>query len=115
MTHNDWQTGYARSLTVFLNGDAITEPGPRGDTVRDDSFLLLFNANREPVTFTLPGGRFGPGWDVVISTATAVGAAAPDAAGAITVRPGQSIELAGRSIMVLRGAEDVPAGPGEPA
>jgi isoamylase len=115
MTDNDWQTGYARSLTVFLNGDAITEPGPRGDTLRDDSFLLLFNANREPVTFTLPGARFGAGWEVVISTATAVGAAAPDAAGAITVRPGQSIELAGRSIMVLRGAEDVPAGPGEPA
>src|SRR6202012_4688234 len=43
MTDNDWQTGYARSLTVFLNGEAITEPGPRGDTVRDDSFLLLFN------------------------------------------------------------------------
>ncbi len=106
MTDNDWQTGYARSLTVFLNGDAITEPGPRGDTVRDDSFLLLFNANREPVTFTLPGVRFGPGWEVVISTATAVGAAAPDATGTITVRPEQSIELAGRSIMVLRGVED---------
>jgi isoamylase len=112
MTDNDWQTGYARSLTVFLNGDAITEPGPRGDTVRDDSFLLLFNANREPVTFTLPGVRFGPGWEVVISTATAVGAAAPDATGTITVWPEQSIELAGRSIMVLRGIEDGRAIPG---
>jgi isoamylase len=112
MTDNDWQTGYARSLTVFLNGDAITEPGPRGETVRDDSLLLLFNANREPVTFTLPGARFGPGWEVVISTATAVGAAAPGATGTITVRPGQSIELAGRSIMVLCGVQDVPATPG---
>ncbi|MGC1284206.1 MAG: hypothetical protein WA895_14825, partial [Streptosporangiaceae bacterium] len=73
---------------------------------------LLFNANREPVTFTLPGARFGPGWEVVISTATAVGAAAPGATGTITVRPGQSIELAGRSIMVLCGVQDVPATPG---
>jgi glycogen operon protein len=112
MTDNDWQTGYARSLTVFLNGDAITEPGPRGETVRDDSFLLLFNANREPVTFTVPGSRFGPGWEVVISTATAVGAPTPGATGTITVRPGRSIELAGRSIMVLRGIEDGPANPG---
>ena len=115
MTDNDWQTGYARSLTVFLNGDAITEPGPRGETVRDDSLLLLFNANREPVTFTVPDVRFGPGWEVVISTATAVGAAAPGATGTITVRPGRSIELAGRSIMVLRGIEDGPASPGLPA
>jgi isoamylase len=106
MTDNDWQTGYARSLTVFLNGDAITEPGPRGEPVRDDSFLLLFNANREPVTFTVPGVRFGPGWEVLISTATTMGAPSPGATGTITVRPGRRIELAGRSIMVLRGIED---------
>ncbi len=61
MTDADWHTGYARSLGVFLNGDAITEPGPWGEDVRDQSFLLLFNAHREPVTFTLhrdqrPGG-----------------------------------------------------------
>ena len=40
-------TGYAKSLEVFLNGDAITEPGPRGERIRDDSFLLLFNAHHE--------------------------------------------------------------------
>ena len=112
MTDNDWQTGYARSLTVFLNGDAITEPGPRGDTVRDDSFLLLFNANREPVTFTVPGIRFGPGWEILISTATAISAGAPGATGRIIVGPGRSIELAGRSIMVLRGGADGQASAG---
>jgi isoamylase len=112
MTDNDWQTGYARSLSVFLNGDAITEPGPRGERVRDDSFLLLFNANREPVTFTVPGVRFGAGWEVLISTATAMGAPSPGAGAAIAVRPGQRIELAGRSIMVLRGIEDGQAGAG---
>ena len=31
MTDADWHAGYARSLAVFLNGDAITEPGTRGD------------------------------------------------------------------------------------
>jgi glycogen operon protein len=115
MTDNDWQTGYARSLTVFLNGDAITEPGLRGEPVRDDSFLLLFNANREPVVFTVPGVRFGPGWEVLISTATAVGAPAPGPTGTVTVRPGWRIELAGRSIMVLRGIEDSPASAASPA
>ena len=46
MDDEDWDTGYARSLAVFLNGDAIPEPGPRGQPVVDDSFLLLFNALR---------------------------------------------------------------------
>jgi isoamylase len=103
MTDADWHTGYARSLGVFLNGDAITEPGPWGEAVRDQSFLLLFNANREPVTFVLPGGRLGVGWDVLIDTA---------AGGTGTGHPaGRSIELTGRSIMVLRGTG---AGPGAP-
>ena len=44
MTEDDWAAGYAKSLTVFLNGDAISEPDPRGERIRDDSFLLLFNA-----------------------------------------------------------------------
>jgi isoamylase len=101
MTDRDWNTGYARSLAVFLNGDAITEPGPRGDAVRDQSFLLLFNANREPVSFTLPDGRYRPGWEVLINTAAT--AAAAGAAG--TVQAGRSIKLAGRSIMVLRGID----------
>jgi len=96
MTDSDWHTGYARSLAVFLNGEAITEPGPHGETVRDDDFLLLFNAHREPVRFTLPGRRFGPGWDVLIDTAAAGRAEA-------SVPAEGSAELAGRSIMVLRG------------
>jgi len=102
MTDNDWHTGYARSLGVFLNGDAITEPGPRGDTVRDQSFLLLFNAHREPVTFVLPGRRFGDAWDALIDTASTPGDTA------ITYQAAASVDLAGRSIMILRGAE---AGP----
>ena len=97
MTDADWHTGYARSMAVFLNGDAITEPGPRGDPVRDESFLLLFNASPETVTFTLPGSRFGTEWEVLIDTA-----AWP--AGSVNSAPfGQRLDLAGRSMMVLRG------------
>jgi isoamylase len=102
MTDNDWHTGYARSLGVFLNGDAITEPGPRGDTVRDQSFLLLFNAHREPVTFVLPGRRFGDAWDALIDTASTPGDTT------VTYQAASSVDLAGRSIMILRGVEASP-------
>jgi glycogen operon protein len=109
MTDGDWQAGYARSLAVFLNGDAITEPDPRGDPVRDQSFLLLFNAHRGPVTFTVPDSRFGAAWEVLVNTAAAAGAAATAAGAGAGVRAGRRLELAGRSIMVLRG-EDQPEG-----
>jgi glycogen operon protein len=103
MTDADWGTGYARSLAVFLNGDAITEPGPRGEAVRDESFLLMFNADREALTFTLPGSEFGDDWEVLIDTG------AWPAGAVVSAQPRQQVELAGRSIMVLRGPGGEPA------
>ena len=44
MTEADWRASYAKSVAVFLNGSAISEPDPRGDPVTDKKFLLLFNA-----------------------------------------------------------------------
>ncbi|GGT65494.1 glycogen debranching protein GlgX [Actinomadura citrea] len=69
MTDQDWNVGFAKSLGVFLNGDAITEPDPRGRRVRDDSFLLLVNAGSEPVEFTLPGAEYGERWEFALDTA----------------------------------------------
>ena len=68
MSDNDWNLGYARSLAVFLNGDSIPTPGPRGERVTDDSFLLLVNAHTEPVTFTVPDDLHDFAWQVVIDT-----------------------------------------------
>ena len=68
MTHHDWETGHARSVAVFLNGEAITAVGSRGERVVDDSFLMLFNSRPEPVNFTLPG-CLGEEWHVEIDTA----------------------------------------------
>ncbi|MDJ0924730.1 MAG: glycogen debranching protein GlgX [Acidimicrobiia bacterium] len=68
MSDKDWNLGYARSLSVFLNGKAIPTPGPRGEQVEDDSFLLLFNAHTEPVTFTVPADLDDYEWEVVLDT-----------------------------------------------
>jgi hypothetical protein len=70
MTDDDWNAGYARSLTVCLNGDAITEPGPRGERITDADFILMLNAHIQPVTFTIPPG-IGSGavsWQIVVNT-----------------------------------------------
>jgi isoamylase len=69
MTDDDWHAGYAKSIGVFLNGDAITEPDPRGRPIRDDSFLMLISAHSEPVGFTLPGPEYGERWELVLDTA----------------------------------------------
>ncbi|GAB2679224.1 glycogen debranching protein GlgX [Thalassiella azotivora] len=69
MADEDWSNGYARSLTVFLNGEAIPEPDPRGERVVDASFLIMFNAHHERLDFTLPTPDYGAEWEVVVDTA----------------------------------------------
>ncbi|SFL14316.1 glycogen operon protein [Streptosporangium canum] len=69
MSASDWHTGYAKALTVFLNGDAITEPGPRGEPILDDSFLLLINGHHEDMDFALPDAKYGAQWRTVLDTA----------------------------------------------
>ncbi|MFC4051919.1 glycogen debranching protein GlgX [Actinomadura syzygii] len=97
MTDEDWNVGFAKSLGVFLNGDAITEPDPRGRRVRDDSFLLLVNAGADPVEYTLPGGEYGERWEFALDTAE------PGTTGdRPRVKARDVVAVAGRSLAVLR-------------
>jgi isoamylase len=70
MTDDDWDA-YARAMAVFLNGDAITEPDPRGRRIVDDSFLLLVNTGPAGISFDLPGPPYDGPWEVVLDTARA--------------------------------------------
>ncbi|GCD97419.1 glycogen debranching protein GlgX [Embleya hyalina] len=68
MSDGDWWAAAAKSVAVFLNGNAISEPDPRGQKITDDSFLLLFNASHEAEEFTIPAD-LGRSWTVVVDTA----------------------------------------------
>jgi isoamylase len=69
MTQRDWQRPDGHVLGVFLNGDEIAGRTPHGEPIADDSFLLLFNAHYEDMTFTLPVRRFGARWTHELDTA----------------------------------------------
>jgi glycogen operon protein len=108
MTGEDWAAGFAKSMTVFLNGDGISEPDPRGERVRDDSFLLLFNASEADLKFAIPAARYGEQWQRVLDTASGAdpvtGDAPADPGSGAVVRPGDTIEVLNRSLQVLRRA-----------
>ncbi|WP_432886712.1 glycogen debranching protein GlgX [Kribbella sp. CA-245084] len=96
MQNGDWQQNDARSIAVFLNGDAISEPDPRGEPVVDDSFLVLMNSNYEPVDFLLPPEEYGESWTVAVDTASATGGASDEPHPA-----GNTVQLEARSTLVL--------------
>ncbi len=68
MSDADWQAGFAKSLGVFLNGDAIPTPNERGERVVDDSFYIMFNAHHEALEFRLPPRAWGERWTQVLDT-----------------------------------------------
>ncbi len=97
MEDSDWNASHMRALTVFMNGNAISEPGPRGERISDDSFLLLFNASPEPLEFVVPVNH-GRQWQVVVDTACPEGV--PEGEGP-KVRAGDRLTLTDRSLTVL--------------
>jgi isoamylase len=97
MTEDDWEAGFAKSLTVFLNGEAICEPDQRGERVRDDSFLLLFNASEQHLEFTVPAAAYGQAWEKELDTAAPKGPA-----NGAAVKPGDLLEVRNHSIQLLR-------------
>jgi len=124
MDGDDWNSGYAKALAVCVNGDAITEPGPRGERITDSDFVLLINAHSDAVRFSVPASIGSPGtaWQVIVDTGSpqpVAGALDPAPASSAetgcdslgSAGPGRSalnLEVAPRAIVVLRGAK--PAG-----
>jgi glycogen operon protein len=97
MGNEDWQKGFAKSLGVFLNGDAIPSLDARGDPVVDDSFCVLFNAHHEAVSFRLPAHpEWGEGWVKVLDTA------GPGfVAGGEPLEAGAALEVGARAVVVF--------------
>ena len=99
MTEADWDSGFGKSITVFLNGDGIPDKDVRGERVVDDSFLLCFNAHHEDLEFQTPDGRFAQEWTVDLDTTTATG----ERTGATAVVvAGTATTVRARSVLVLR-------------
>jgi isoamylase len=98
MRQRDWQAAHAKSLAVFLNGSAISEPGVRGERITDDSFLLLFNAHHEPLDFVVPVDH-GKQWQVIVDTAVPEGV---EPGSGQKVAAGDRLTLVDRSLMVLQ-------------
>ncbi|GAP98941.1 glycogen debranching protein GlgX [Leptolyngbya sp. NIES-2104] len=68
MTEEQWGNGYSKTIAVFLNGNELPDRGPKGGRIRDNNFLLLFNAHWEMLEFTLPARLRQRKWSALINT-----------------------------------------------
>ena len=97
MTDAQWESASVHAIALRVAGDAIDEPGPRGERIVDDTLLLLMNAGGDPVEFSLPPAPRA--WQLVLDTRTS---SAPDEAGGPVQPGGSGYELVDRSLALLR-------------
>ena len=96
MTAEHWDSGFGKSLAVFLNGDGIAETDLRGEKITDDSFFICFNAHHEDIDFHMPPEWYGLEWEGVLDTTD------PRGATDITATAESPVTVGARSVLVLR-------------
>ena len=95
MSDEAWGADFAKVLGLVLSGDAMHVRTYECELVRDDTFLLYFNAHHEDVDVTLPGGKRAT-WTQIIDTNTETGFiddAAPQRGGNVHRMPNRSFAL----------------------
>ncbi len=97
MTNAEWTSPHLRALAVVLVGIASEVCDEHGKPLKDDTFMMLFNAHFGPVKFSLAGQR-GVRWELFLDTQEEHGFLAPSR----TVASGSVLEAAPFSLCVLR-------------
>ncbi|CAN5356612.1 hypothetical protein BH23ACT3_BH23ACT3_16020 [soil metagenome] len=100
MSDDDWDTGHARSVGVFVNGESIQTTDLFGGRIVDDTFLILLNASELDLDWVLPQQRWGARWIVDLDTEDP-GVGTFDRP-SIGVEAGGSLTVTARSLLVLR-------------
>jgi glycogen debranching enzyme GlgX len=94
MTEADWFDDRLRTFGMFVSGEPLREPGPRGEQLHDSSFLLWFNAHASPGKARLPRNPWLASGEVVLSTD-------PGHPVGEQVSGGEVVDIEPRSLVVL--------------
>jgi glycogen operon protein len=97
LTTADWFDTGLQTLGMYLDGRGIRHRDEHGRRVVDECYLVQVHAGSKPVTVSLPGPPWGDGYELVVSTEYSTGAP-PE----VTVLPPGPVEIAGRTVWVLR-------------
>jgi isoamylase len=97
MSDEDWEASWVRCIGVLLAGEVPSEMDEKGDTLKDDTLLVLLNSYHEPVPFALPASLVDAKWEVIVGTNTT-----EFTQGGPLREEKMPLEVAGRSVVMLR-------------
>jgi glycogen operon protein len=94
MTEEHWNTGFAKSLAIFLYGGGLHTVDQENNPIVDDSFYMIFNAHSGPLEFKLPDAKYGKCWKLLWSTSGKTDQK--------EYEPGSVIKVGDRSVILLQ-------------
>jgi glycogen operon protein len=101
LSDEEWNVAWMRCFGMRISG-IVDEVDELGQAVRDDTLLLLLNADQAQQGFILPATEGGGPWDVLVDTSR-------PAAARHTYKVGSQFRIHGRSLVLLRSPLSPPA------
>lgn len=95
MRGSRWDASLIKSMAVFLNGN-LNPLNSKSESILDDSFFILFNANNRALNYKFPDEKHGRIWEKVIDTNECKLKGKQ-----ITVAPNEKVLMAPKSIAVF--------------
>jgi glycogen operon protein len=95
MEPSDWFDESLHVVGMFVSGDPLRSPGPRGEQQYDRSFMIWLNPGATPVEVILPKNDWVQSGEVVLSTCADHPTGTP-------VEAGDVLTLGARTVVVLR-------------
>ena len=94
MSGDDWQDGHLRVIGMFVSGDPLRSPGPRGEQQRDRSFMLWLNGSPDDCEITFPSNEW-------VQRGRGRALHRPRQPPGLEVSAGETVTLAARSLVLL--------------
>jgi isoamylase len=95
ITDEHWNSSFAKSLGIYLNGQGIHMHSKQGEQIVDDSFYIIFNGHHEALSYFLPDAKYGMAWQKILDTFE--GEIRPGK----TFKPREELKVEGRAIILL--------------
>ncbi|MHB8085682.1 MAG: glycogen debranching protein GlgX, partial [Dehalococcoidia bacterium] len=71
MEEPDWDTQWVHCVGALLDGEALDEYDEEGNSIQDDTFLIVLNSYKGKISFKMPESRKSTKWQVVLDTSKA--------------------------------------------
>jgi glycogen operon protein len=100
MNDDDWESGYAKSVGVFVNGESIQATDQFGGRITDDTFMVLFNASELDLDWQIPNNGWSARWVVELDSADPLIGTAERTSRFVAAD--ETLPVTSRSIVLLR-------------